>query len=334
MKIRLLNSLLSFFVAFTVFGQIEKKQALMKHWKVEKITQIDGSRIFDPAITASAFDLNFYTADSVRMAIDGRAFSYRYRLKDSLLTFNALQFYVKKLDNLTLVLDQAFAENESQALKLTLKPKALLDLTYSPTYYVSRKGEKVFTMATGQVEPYFIDKEQSAMDFVFEKFQFPALRKGGFVVRFVVTAQGQVKGAKIIATSNDRYNAKLLQAVYKTQGKWQPAEYLGEKVNVELTYNFNLDYAEPTNPQGVDSLQSAVSYFEAGNELFERKSYRQAEMYYKKAINYNPMHINSYYQRAACNIFLRKKEEACADYQQLIFLDQTKAKALFEKYCR
>jgi hypothetical protein len=54
----------------------------------------------------------------------------------------------------------------------------------------------------------------------------------------------------------------------------------------------------------------------------------------KPSLNYNPLNINSYYQHAACLILLRRKDDACKDYQQLVFLEQKKAKVLQDKYCK
>ena len=328
-----------FLFIFIVFccsanGQQDFSKLLVNHWMKQEILKKDSSKIFDRTINSWNFDLNFFSKDSVRVMYGGRAFNYNYRLKDSLLTFNKMIFQIKKLDDISLVLDQANLSNDPLAFKLIFRPKKLSDLSFTPESYLSKNGERVYIILPGNLEPYFIDKAQTAMDYVFEKFEFPEFKKGGFVVRFVINTKGEIKGTRILATSNDRYNQKLIAAVAKTKGKWLPAEFLGEKVNVEVEYDFNLDFNPTKSKSNIDSSEYSRTYFSYGNDFFERKSFRQAESYYKKAIDFDALNIDAYYQRAACNILLRKKEEACGDYQQLVFLEQTKAKELFKKYCK
>ena len=320
--------------SFQVFGQKDFSKDLLNDWKKTEIRTKDGSRIFDPTISMATFDIKIFSKDSLRLFTNGRATNYPYTLKDSTLSFNKMIFKIKKLSDTDLQLDQADYIDEMQALSIKYLPKKLFDLTYTPTSYVSKKGEVVYQKVDGKLEPYFMDKNMSVMDYIFEKFEFPEYRKGGFVVRFVVTASGEVKGVKVIATSNERYNDKLVAAVYKTKGKWQPATYFGDKVSVEIEYDFNLGYEERQITSTVDSTEYSKMYFNYGNEFFERGSYKQAESYYKKSINYNPLNTMAYYQHAATCILLRRKDEACEDYKQLIFLDQKKAKTLSDKYCK
>lgn len=324
------------FIVFSlsVFGQKDFSKLIVNQWMKQEILMKDSSKIYDRTINSWNFDLNFFNGDSVSIMYGGRAFDFNYRLKDSLLSFNKMVFQIKKLDDISLILDQVNLPNNPQAFKLIFRPKKLYDLSFTPESYLSKSGERVYKIFPGKLEPYFIDKEQTAMDYIFEKFEFPEFKKGGFVVRFVINTKGEIKGTSILATSNDRYNQKLIAAVAKTKGKWRPAEFLGEKVNVEVEYDFNLEF-NPTKSQAfVDSSEYSKTYFSYGNDFFERKSYRQAESYYKKAIDFDALNINAYYQRAACNILLRNKELACGDYQQLVFLEQTKAKELFKKNCK
>jgi TonB family protein len=172
------------------------------------------------------------------------------------------------------------------------------------------------------------------MDYVFEKFEFPEYRKGGFVVRFVVSHTGELSGVKVIASSNEKYDTKLVSAVQKTKNKWKPATYMGKKVNVELTYDYNLGFSERTNTSQVDSTAYSTAYYKSGVEMFNAGSYKMAERYLKKSTEYNPFNVSAYFQHAATCIILRDYKSACRDYDQLIFLDQKKAIKLKETYCK
>lgn len=328
--------LICFFLITTMqaYSQRDFSKDLLKNWKKTEIRTKDGSKLYDQTYTSATFDINVFSKDSVRLFSNGRSFNYPYTLKDSIFSFNKIMFKIRSISETELVLDQADFADETQALSLRFTPKKFFDLTYTPKAYISKNGEKVYQQVDGKLEPYFVDKNMAVMDYIFEKFGFPEYRKGGFVVRFVVTKTGALKGVAVVASTNDKYNDKLVAAVNKTKGKWLPAEYLGEKVNVEVEYDYNLNYAERQMTSVVDSAQYSKMYFDYGNDFFERAAYKQAESYYQKSINYNPLNINSYYQHAACLILLRRKDDACKDYQQLVFLEQKKAKVLQDKYCK
>lgn len=237
------------------FGQRDFSKELIKDWKKTDIRSKDGSRLYDQTYVNSTFDIKVFSKDSLSLFTNGRRYNHSYTLKDSMLVFNKIVFKIKSLTETELILDQADFADETQAISLKLMPKKLFDLTYTPISYVSKSGERVYQQVNGKLEPYFVDKNMAVMDFVFEKFGFPEYRKGGFVVRFVVTKTGAVKGVAVVASTNDKYNDKLIAAVNKTRGKWQPAEYMGEKVNVEVEYDYNLSYSEGTSSSVVDSLE-------------------------------------------------------------------------------
>ncbi|MCP9770685.1 hypothetical protein EGI22_22495 [Lacihabitans sp. LS3-19] len=321
-------------VNFQAFSQNNFSKYIINDWKKVEIKAKDGSRIFDQDISNATFDLNIFSQDSLQLFSNGKITKYPYQLKDSILIFNKMTLKIKAISDIEMTLDQADYTDATKALSLTFTPKKLFDLTYTPPSYVSKKGEVVYEQVWGKLEPYFVDSKMSVMDYIFEKFGFPEYRKGGFVVRFVVTKTGEIKGVRIVASTNDKYNNKLIAAVNETRGKWLPAQYMGENVNVEVEYDYNLGYEDRKLTSSVDSLQYSKMYFGYGNDFFERAAYKQAEGYYQKAISFDPMNILAYYQHAACCILLRRKDDACHDYQQLVFLEQKKAKTLSDKYCK
>jgi tetratricopeptide (TPR) repeat protein len=327
-----------FLIAFVLLSigasaQVNKKY-LINSWIKHDILRSDSSRILDPTILGNNMELTFKNGDTLTCKFKARTQDYKYTILGTSLIFGNFSLIIKELTETKLSLADALEIDPSKAIMLVFIPKKLSDLTFSPEYYKAKNGENVYKSVPALLEPAFIDDKMSPIDYVFERFGFPEFKKGGFVVRFVVNKNGEIKGSKIVASSNERYNAKLIQAVEKTKGKWRPATFLGEKVNVEVEFNYNLGFEEREISSVVDSVRYAENYYATGNDFFQAGSYRQAEKYYQKALDFDPLHINAYYQHAATSIVLRKKDAACKDYQQLIFLDQRKAKKLSEKFCQ
>jgi tetratricopeptide (TPR) repeat protein len=319
-------------VGNTLSAQIDK-QHFQNNWIKTETLRADSSRIFDPTLTGSAISLRVLNGDSLQFSISNRMQNYKYTFLNSVLVFGMFTFKIQELSAQKLVLIENTETDVSKAIMLVFMPKNLFDLTYTPEYYLAKNKEIVYKALPGKLEPLFRDKNMSAVDYVFERFGFPEYKKGGFVVRFVINQKGELKGAKIVATSNERYNEKLIQAVNKTKGKWLPATYQGKPINVEVEFNFNLGFEDRQISSIVDSTAYSQNYYNTGNEFFQSGSHKQAEKYYQKAIDYDPLNINAYYQHAAVSIALRKKDQACKDFQQLIFLDQKKAIKLQQKYC-
>jgi tetratricopeptide (TPR) repeat protein len=322
-----------FFSSIASKAQIDEK-FLINSWIKSDLLRSDSSRILDSQILSNNMEIIFKNNDSLIYKVNSRSSNYKYSTIGTSLVFGNYAFKIIELSETKFTLVDSSEPDPSKTLMVKFIPKKLFDLTYTPEYYIAKNGENVYKSIPGLIEPLFIDPNMSPIDFVFEKFGFPEYKKGGFVVRFIVNKNGEVKGTKLIASSNERYNDKLIQAVNKTKGKWKAGSFQGEKVNIEVEYNYNLGFEDRQLTSVVDSIAYAESYYSTGNDFFQIGSYKQAEKYYQKALAFNPLHINSYYQHAATSIALRKKDEACKDYQQLIYLDQKKAKKLSDKYCK
>lgn len=321
------------FITFSSFGQAPLKQQLIKNWKKTDITAIDGSPYYDDETLSLDFDLNFFSADSLYLFNNSRLTPLRYRLTaDSLLVLSGLRLKIAEISEIKLVLESL--ESEGFDFRITYTPKNLFDLTYTPEAYRAKNGEVVFTTIHGKLEPQFLHKTMSPVDYIFEKFGFPEYRKGGFVVRFIVTATGEVTGVRVIASSNDRYNDNLVKAVLKTKGMWRPAEFKGEKVTTEVEYDYNLGYNDRTLTSEVDSVQYSKMYLDYGLQFISTGAYRNAASYLKKAIDFNPLNVDAYFKHAEVSFALRKKEDGCESLSYLLLLEQKKAEPLYEKYCK
>jgi tetratricopeptide (TPR) repeat protein len=332
MRIFLLG-IIPFFISLTAVGQKSLSSALINNWKKTDITHNDGSPYYDAETLNVDFDLNIFSADSLELFNNNRLNTLRYRLlPDSTLRISSLHLKVEEVSEIKLVLSSV--ESEGFDFRLTFTPKHLFDLTYTPEAYKAKNGDIVFTSIPGKLEPQFRNKNMSPMDYIFEKFGFPEYRVGGFIVRFVVTSTGKVTGTKVIASSNNRFNDRLVKAVNETQGMWEPALFKGQKVSVEMEYDYNLGSGDRAMNSVVDSVQYSKMYLDYGLDFIKSGAYRNAATYLKKSIDYNPLNVEAYYKHAEVSFALKRKEEACESLSYLILLEQKKAVPIYESNCK
>ena len=331
-NMRVLLSVITIFISFQVFAQSDLKKEIQKNWKKTNITAIDGSTYYDEEILGLDFDLNINSDQYLDLFNSNRVTKYRYNLSsDSILTVAGLRLKVREISDIKMVVESM--ESDGFDFKITYTPKELFDLTYTPEAYRAKNGEVVFISISGKLEPLFINKTMSPMDYIFERFGFPEYRKGGFVVRFVVTDKGEISGVRVVASSNNRYNDKLVEAVMKTKGMWQPAEFKGQKVNTEVEYDYNLGYYDRQITSEVDSSKYSKMYFDYGMNYYNNGSYKNAAYYFEKAIDYNALNVDAYFKHAEVSFVLRDKKAGCESLTYLILLDQKKAQPLYDKNC-
>lgn len=322
------------FYSNALIAQNALKSQLRGEWIKEEISLEDGSALFNPEIVESQFILTFINDDSLIVTYNGRSNYHRFALADSTVRYRGTALKIVRLEKPVLEVVETNAEEGYKPLRFKLYYKPTYDLSIIPNQYQANNGEIVFERIPGLIEPKFINPRFTAMDFIFNEFRFPEHRKGGFVVRFVITKKGEISGARIIASSHPKYDQRMIQAVQKTKGSWVPAQYNGKIVNCEVEYNFDLGWSE----SGTDSSEANKRYEseqnkDYGDYYLDLKNYKSAIIYYTKSIENNPYNIDAYYKRAAAHIFTKDIQRACGDYQQLTILKQAKATELYEKFC-
>lgn len=312
------------------------KNSLQGEWVKSKITLIDGSPIYNEGLENSSFGLEF-SGDSLIISIDGKNSYSSYDVKDSTLNYRDNYFKILRLDKPFLEVSQVLTSDDVEPIKIEMYFKPTLDIGIIPESYLAKNGDPVYLLRPNQLEPKFINSRYTAIDYINTHFRYPEFKKGGFVVRFVITKTGELEGQRIIASSNQKYDQRLIEAVNKTKGKWLPAKYLGEAVNCEVEFNFDLGYTKPDYSSGnteEDKKAMAEEYASNGKYYFSAKNYRSAIFYLSKAIENDPYQVSSYYLRAAAYIYNKKPDDACADYLQLKNLGQKRAEGLYDKYCQ
>lgn len=318
---------------FSVFSQEKPPKLLLNYWKKTEITAPDGSKIYLMGNEDKSFDLKILDDDSLLLFKENRVTKYKYFYNDSVLIFKDFRFKVLKLYDIGLELQFIRVKDPTMAFVIHFEPKKLYDLTYTPGSYTAQNGEPVYKVVYGKLEPVFKDSVESPIDFILKRFAFPEFKKGGFVTSFVVTKSGEVRAAKVIASSKNRYNTKLVKAVNSTHGKWQPAEFRGEKVNVAVEFDFNLGYID-SGEKKVDSVLYSLEFLRRARNANLLGHYSVSLSCAKSAIDYNPFNVEAYYLHAEASLTLRNKRAACNDYYKLILLGQKKAEALYEKHCK
>jgi hypothetical protein len=314
-------------------SQNVSKEDLQGEWVKNKISLKDGSPIYDESINNSSFGLEFY-GDGLIVSVGDKSSITTYTLLNNTLTYRGNHFVIERFDKPILVLKQTETDASIEPIQIEMHFKPTVDLSLVPAYYYAKNEEKVYISQIGIVEPKYLNPAMSSMDYIFQNFRFPVMKKGGFVARFVITKNGTLEGIRIVASSNSKYDDRLVSAIKKTKGKWRAANFQGVPVNCELEYNFDLGYTTPKMDLTEDKKMVAQEYESNAKYYFDVKNYKSVIYYCTKAIENDPYLIDSYYLRAASNVFRKDINGACGDYLQLKNLGQVKATDLYAKYCQ
>lgn len=334
---QILITLLLFSVAPTgINAQENLRQALQKKWIKTDLQMADGSAVYRPELIYMQLQYAFLPEDSLRLTLDGITSVLTYTVEDSVLSYGSgtIRFFIKELSDVKLVLREISKKDESNKLLIEFVPQKFYDLGYIPVTYLSKSGEVVYIADENHVYPYFVNTKLPAIAFISEKFDFPEWRRGNFLARFVITKKGELVGVRIEESTNPKYNTKLVEAIKKTEGMWLPAEFDGEQVTSEVVMEFKMDF--PTYKSEITpaaKLELSQQQLAEGNYYFEEKLYRTAVSSYTEAIKNDFKNVDAYYRRAAAYVILKDQTKACEDYEQLMYLQQTKATELYKKYC-
>ncbi|MCR9063283.1 MAG: energy transducer TonB [Cytophagales bacterium] len=322
------------FIPYFSSGQKSLIESLQGEWVKDDVTLKDGSPVYDLSVTGSSFVLDF-RRDSLIVSLNGINSLQSYSVIDSILNYRNEHYKITRLDKPILELTQVKQPSDVEPLKISFVYKPILDLSFAPSSYIAKNSEEVFIYRPNVIEPKFVNQRFSAMDFIYNDFRFPEYKKGGFVVRFVITKDGRMEGLRLIASSDPKYDNRLIKAVEKTKGSWLPAVYQGKVVNCEVEFNFDLDWSKTSNENRESEEAKAIAeeYYSYGQYYFMDKNYKSALFYFDKAIDKDPYLIEAYYLRAASYVFRKEIDSACHDYYQLKILGQQKAIDLYDKYC-
>jgi tetratricopeptide (TPR) repeat protein len=330
--------LITLFIPFQLFAQTFSKDKLVGEWVKTDIRTKDGSAIFSPAIKEATIRYIFQGNSGILITYNGKTSKSIYELRGNKLSFGTdNKFIIEKLTDTQLILQED--STSAQPIKVFMEPARFHNVGFLPETYITKGNDTIYVAKRNFLEPYFLDSRTNVMEFIYENFDFPESKKGTFLIRFIITNKGELKAPKILESSQEKYNDKLIKALERTRGKWQSARWEGNSVNTEMTLFFDMKPPEneqntnTTPKKGEQDVNLSNQYFEAGTNYFEEKKYRQALEYFNKSIELDTYNVNAYYNRAACYIMVKQKDAACKDFKTLTQLEQKRGAELYKKYC-
>ena len=302
-------------------------------WVKTGVRWADGSAVYSPEYVDADIQFHFQANEMLRITFNGKTYEQAYTLQDSILTIGEARYRILELNGIHLKIKELTEKEDAEEIVYTFLKKQLFVTPFQPKIFKTKNGEWLYQVEAPYLYPFFLNRQKSAAQFIYDKFAFPEWRKGFFLVRFVITKTGEVTSVRVEESTNAKFDEKLIQAVYATKGMWQAAEWDGTAVSSEVFMDFNLNDSEANEESPAQKYAQAEEWKEEGDYFFEEKLYKYALTCYDEAIKLNHKNTDAYFMRAATHIFLKEPSKACEDYQQLVFLEQTKAKALFDKYC-
>jgi tetratricopeptide (TPR) repeat protein len=318
------------------------KENLIGDWIKEDIRLKDGSPILDKAVRDIQLRYIFHKNGTLRVVYDGRTGDRPYRIKNDTIAIGSDTFYkIEQSSDIKLVLQQINPDSTETALKIVFTPAHLYNIGFIPDRYRTKGGDTIYVFKPNYLEPFFMDGEVNASQYISENFDFPEFRAADFYTRFIITATGEVKGIEILKSTSDRYNNKLIAAIKKTEGKWKPAIWEGKPVNVEVMMGFDLGWTEKQAERSAStSVQSDEEKIQESNEFLAEgkyyltlKNYNEAIRNYTWSLDKNPLNIDAYYGRASAYALKKDTRKMCEDLLQLKNLQQAKGTELWNKFC-
>lgn len=141
--------------------------------------------------------------------------------------------------------------------------------------------------------------------------------QGTEVVRFTVTARGEVTNIKVINSVSPEIDEESIRVLTTTSGKWIPGFENGNPVETEkeLTMVFQID-----NKKGTDGnmMGQATELFKKGSKsLVFQNNPAKALKYFDRALTYLPNDKNILYLRGMVGSMLDDHEGAKADWDRM-----------------
>lgn len=318
------------------------KPNLIGDWIKEDIQLRDGSPILDKEIKNIQLRYIFDKNGTSRVVYDGKAGDRPYRIRHDTLIIGSDTFYkIDKASDIKLVLQQISSDSAANSLKLIFTPANLYNIGYIPEKYRTKGGDTIYVFKPNYLEPFFMDAEMNASQYISDNFDFPEYRAGDFYTRFIITTTGEVKGIEILKSTSERFNNKLIAAIKKSEGKWKPAIWEGKPVNVEVMMGFDLGWSEKQAGQNSstsqqsdeEKIQESNEFLAEGKYNLTMKNYNEAIRNYTWSLDKNPLNIDAYYGRASAYAMKKDTKKMCEDLLQLKNLQQAKGTELWNKFC-
>jgi len=332
------------FFSTQIFAQTFK-QKIVDEWVKDNISLYDGSPILKDEVRNMQLRYTFMPNDSFRVTINGKTGEGTYKVKNDTLYFSKnIAFKIERLDDIKLVfrainLDTA---SQSKALRFSFIPARFHNLGFTPQTYRTKGQDTIYVSKHNYLEPFFMDADRSASQFISDNFFFPEYKAGDFYARFIITKQGEVKGIEVLESTHENYNKSLIKAIKSSVGKWKPAIWEGKPINTEIKMGFDMGWSEKMKGKNGDAAAKKDTidenesnyYLMQGNIYVEAKKYTLAIKELTKSISLDPFNIDAYYARAATYALTKDVQKMCVDLLYLKNMQQAKGTALWNKFCQ
>ncbi len=335
-----------FFLLLTsqLFAQTLKEK-LIGEWVKDEVRLKDGSPIFDEVIKNMQLRYVFSENDDFIITVDGKTGKTTYKVKgDSILLGKTTILQVLEISETKLVVQELYTDPlvPPSKAKITLIPARFHNLGYFPEKYRTKGQDTIYISKHNYLEPFFVDTDQSAAQFISNNFTFPYYRAGDFYARFIITKLGEIKGIEILNSTHERYNEDLIKAIKSSNGKWLPAMWEGKPVNAEIKMGFDMGWsAKMAGPNQAsiaaqkDTIDPTASNYHLmrANINVEQKMYPLAIKNLTLSLKADPRNIDAYYARAAVYALTKDTQKMCVDLLQLKHMEQVKGTELWTKFC-
>lgn len=325
-----------------IFAQ-KLKEKLIGEWVKDEIRLKDGSPILLEQVKNMQIRYVFSENGDFLITIDGKSGKSSYQLigdtiqigKTTLLKvleISDVKLVVYELSNVPLA--------PQSKVKISLIPAHIHNLGYFPEKYRTKGQDTIYVSKRDYLEPFFLDNEKSAAQFISDNFYFPEHKAGDFYARFIITKTGEIKGIEILNSTDEKYNNNLIKAIKTSSGKWLPAQWEGKPVNTEIKMGFDMGWSEKMavkskseTPKDTLDANESNYYLLLGNANVEQKKYATAIKNLTKSLDFDPRNIDAYYARAAVYAITKDTQKMCVDLLQLKHLEQAKGTELWKKFC-
>ncbi len=335
-----------FFLLITsqLFAQTLKEK-LIGEWVKDDIRLKDGSPIFDEDIKNMQLRYVFFEDNSFQITINGKTGKGTYKIKgDTILVGKTTLLEVLEIDETKLVVQELNIDPLAppSKAKITFIPARFHNLGFFPEKYRTKGQDTIYVSKHNYLEPFFLDPDKSAAQFISENFTFPYYKAGDFYARFIITKLGEIKGIEILNSTHERYNEDLIKAIKASKGKWLPATLEGKAVNAEIKMGFDMGWSAKMagkNQASIDAAKDTIDptasnyHLMQANVNVEEKRYAAAIKNLTLSLNADPRNIDAYYARAAVYALTKDTQKMCVDLLQLKHMEQVKGTELWTKFC-
>lgn len=338
-----MGKILLFILLTTQLFAQQLKEKIIGDWVKDDIRLKDGSPILQEEIKNMQIRYIFSEKGEFIVTINGKSGKGIYKVVGDTIKLGKTTFLkVLEIEDTKLVVQEVSTNplGQPSKAKIIMIPSRIHNLGFFPEKYRTKGQDTIYVSKHNYLEPFFLDPDNSAAQFISDNFLFPAYKAGDFFTRFIITKTGEIKGIEILSSTHEKYNEDLIKAIKTTKGKWLPALWEGQPVNAEIKMGFDMGWSEKMAeknkaevPKDTIDVNQSNYYLLQANINVEQKRYALAIKNLSKSLDLDPRNIDAYYARAAVYALTRDTQKMCVDLLQLKHLEQAKGTELWKKFC-